>query len=128
MTTPDHEWKVGDKVLIDSNRYGRTDPDKLATVEKVTKTQFTAGGLRFKPWGRDGSAFEVSGNHVWDKRVARLATPERLAENDRRIKAAAAERVLYRLSEIFRVARQDDAIRIADLLPAELMEMAKGGK
>ena len=124
----DHEWKIGDKVLIDSNRYGRQDPHKLATVEKVTKTQFTADGIRFKPWGNDSSAFEISGNNVWNKRIARLATPERIAENDRRIKAQKAEQILYRLSEMFRVARGDDAIRLADMLPIEVIELAQAKK
>jgi hypothetical protein len=126
MGIADHEWKIGDKVLIDSNRYGRQDPHKLATVEKVTKTQFTAGGIRFKPWGGD-SGREIGGDR-WYSKVCHIATPERIAENDRRIKAQKAEQVLYRLSEMFRAARGDDAIKIAEMLPEEVMAMAQGGK
>lgn len=124
MTDVDHEWKVGDKVLIDSNRYGRMDQAKLVTVEKVTKTQFTAGGIRFKIY-RGDRAMEFGGD-IWHPKACEIATPERLAENDRRIKAAVSEKVLYRISEIFRVAHQDDAILIADMLPEQIIAMAEG--
>jgi hypothetical protein len=116
-----HEWKIGDNVLIDSNRYGSQAPHQLATVEKVTKTKFTAGGIRFKIY-RDDRAMEYGGDR-WHPKVCSIATPERLAENDRRIKARNSEQILYRLSDMFRAARGDDAIRLADMLPIEVIEL-----
>jgi hypothetical protein len=117
-----HEWKIGDTVLIDRNRYGSRDPAQIAKIEKVTKTQFTAGNIRFKPWGGDQAR-----EHGGDRRhpvTCRIATPERLAENDRRIKARNSEQILYRLSGMFSLARGDDAIRLADMLPIEMVELS----
>ena len=65
--------KVGDQVIIPRGNHGT-----LATVEKVTKTQFTAGGVRFmKADGAEyGTRLDVWSLHSpW----ARQATPEAIA-------------------------------------------------
>ena len=62
--------KVGDQVIIPGGNHG-----VVATVERVTKTQFTAGGKRFM---KDGAEHGTGGVDVWSRtdRFARHATPE----------------------------------------------------
>jgi ribosomal protein L24 len=65
--------KVGDKVIIPRGEHGT-----LATVEKVTKTQFTAGGVRFMK--ADGTKYG-SNRDTWSRICdwAKKATPEAIA-------------------------------------------------
>lgn len=65
--------KVGDQVIIPRGEHGT-----LATVEKVTKTQFTAGGVRFMK--ADGTKYGSNGD-TWSRICdwAKRATPEAIA-------------------------------------------------
>ena len=59
--------QVGDQVIIPRGNHG-----VVATVERVTKTQFIAGGERFM---KDGAKYGTSAD-IWHSRYARHATPE----------------------------------------------------
>lgn len=62
------EIKVGDQVIINAGGY--KNRRRLATVERVTATQFVAGGCRFTKRG-----WEVGGN-TYHSASANAATPE----------------------------------------------------
>ncbi len=64
---------VGDQVIVRSGSYGERR-DYVRTVERVTATQFTAGGRRFTKRG-----WQVGGLGHWDAE-AEPATPERIAK------------------------------------------------
>ena len=72
MTTFDN-IAVGDQVIVRCGSYGDR-LDYVRPVERVTATQFTAGGRRFTKQG-----WEVSVICRWNAQ-AELATPERIAE------------------------------------------------
>lgn len=62
--------KVGDEVIIAPPGYGRSRRS-VCKVERVTATQFTAGGYRF----RKNSGWQIGGDTYHSAR-ARHATPE----------------------------------------------------
>ena len=61
--------KVGDQVIISSGSFGKRCR-KLVTVERVTATQFVAGGCRFTKRG-----CEVGGD-IYYATIANVATPD----------------------------------------------------
>ena len=66
------EIKLGDQVVISSGAW--SDCRRVATVERVTATQFVAGGKRFTKAG-----YEVGGDTYHGARV-RIATDQLIAE------------------------------------------------
>jgi hypothetical protein len=68
--------KPGDRVILPS---GNGSPGFVATVERVTKTQFSAGNAR---WLRDRGAQVGSSRDPWRSNYAQPATPERIAACD----------------------------------------------
>ena len=65
--------KPGDQVILPGNYRSR---GLLATVERVTKTQFIAGSGR---WMRSNGAQVGTSHDSWRPRYARPATPELIA-------------------------------------------------
>lgn len=118
-----HAFKVGMEVFIDRNQYGSNNPMQLCTVQKVTATQFTAGGERFKPWG-DDAAFMVGGGK-WSQVVCRVATEEMKRQNEVVKARRDAEYALRRISDKFARMRDDEAVAIFSDLPQHIKDMAK---
>lgn len=116
-----HVFKVGDNVLIDGNRYGSKLPARLAEVARVTATQFVAGGRRFKIVTGTDYGFEIGAINYGGTAFA--ATPERIAENNRRIQCREAERVIETICLKLGRARDDEAVRLLNLLPEEIRKM-----
>lgn len=79
------EVKVGDQVIVSAP--GRGSKRSIAVVERVTATQFTAGGYRFTKRG-----WQVGGDN-YHPAVADIATPEkiRLVEKEQRYHTAQNE-------------------------------------
>ena len=67
------EIQLGDQVVIGS-RSAFSDRQRVATVERVTATQFVAGGIRFTKNG-----YEVGGDTYNSARVT-IATDQLIAE------------------------------------------------
>ena len=124
--TAQHSFKVGDEVFIDRNRYGSKKPFQLAKVERVTKTQFTAAGSNWKPYGGNDAdrALEVGGN-IWDRPTAMIATPERHAENQFRIAARDSEAALYKIANQLHKLKDQDAIDAYAAMPQAIKELAQ---
>ena len=124
--TPHHSFKVGDEVFIDRNRYGSKQPFQLATVERVTKTQFTAAGSNWKPYGGNDAdkALGVGGSR-WDRATAMLATPARHAENEFRIAARDSEAKLYKIANQLHKLKDQDAIDAYAAMPQAIKELAQ---
>ena len=123
---PQHQFKVGDEVFIDRNRYGTKQPFELAVIERVTKTQFRAAGSNWKPYGgsNNETAFMVGGGG-WDCVTARLATPKLRQENEFRIAARGAEQKLRGVSDKLRGLKDQDAIDAWQALPQSIKDMAQ---
>ena len=124
---PQHMFKVGDEVFIDRNRFGSKRPFELAKVERVTKTQFVADGLSWKPWSGASAnvALQVGGGHLCDKPKAILATPELHKENEFRIATQQSERNLRILSEALLRIKGQDAIDAWEAMPQHIKDMVK---
>jgi hypothetical protein len=72
--------KEGDQVALPGLTYGlgQTGAGKVLTVEKVTKTQFVAGGIRFL---KNGGHQVGTCSDPWSQAPCAVrATPERLAQ------------------------------------------------
>ena len=119
----DHTFKAGDEVFIDGNRYGIQRPMRLATVEKVTKTQFTAGGIRFKPYGID-TGFEVGGSK-FNPLTARRVTEELRQRQAFLTAQQEAESGLFRVSEALRRAKGQAAIDAWAALPQSIRDVGE---
>ena len=92
-----HNVKVGDQVVISNRSNGLS----VANVERVTKTQFVAGGRRYTKCGREVGA------DTWSSSYARKPTPELLnrAQSEQRYdKALNTLRRLENMIETQRIA------------------------
>lgn len=72
--------KEGEQVVLPDRSYrlGQIDEGKVLTVERVTKTQFVAGGIRFLKNG--GDQVGICSDR-WNRAPCAVrATPERLAQ------------------------------------------------
>ncbi len=111
MKFPD--LKPGDQVILPGD-YGSRGV--VATVERVTKTQFTAGGAR---WTRSDGAQVGSSRDSWHSHYAWPATPERIAacDSDLRLRKAftRCSRHLNRLSTATREQHRE-ATAVSDML------------
>lgn len=103
--------KVGDLVVVSwrQRKY-------IATVQRVTDTQFVASGMRFTKNGR-----RLGDSNAWPNTRARLATPELIAEIKlEQSYANALHRLLRNIEEVAAARRElensaDRFLRIADL-------------
>ena len=107
-----HAFKVGMEVFIDRNCFGSRDPMQLCTVERVTATQFTAGGMRFKADGDTG--WQIGG---WNRVSCRIATDEMKRKNELTIKHRNAENALGEIAKAIERMRDDEAVMWFDMLP-----------
>lgn len=114
--------KAGDLVIISTR-----DRERVATVERVTATQFVADGIRFT---RNGSKVgEARG--AWVRTRVRVATPEQVervqAANAYLLALAKLRRLCHQLETTWRKLDQDAnrLKRTADLnLASELVRQA----
>jgi hypothetical protein len=114
-----HAFKVGMEVFIDRNQYGSKKPMQLCTVEKVTATQFTAWGKRFKVSGDMG---RMVGDGYYDRTRSLIATPEMKAANALTIKRRDAEAALDKIATLIGRLRDDEAVAALDLLPQSIKD------
>ena len=114
-----HAFKVGMEVFIDRNSFGSKDPMQFCTVEKVTATQFTAGGERFKPNGDTG---RLIGGGQWEMTICRIATEEMKRANELTIKRRNAEHALGKIAKMLDSLRDDEAVEVFDLLPQAIKD------
>lgn len=123
--TTQHNFKVGDEVFIDRNKYGSQRPFQLAKVERITKTQFTAGGSNWKPYssGNCDEALEVGGG-TYARATAALATPERHARNQFLIAARDSETKLHKISIQLQKMKGQNAIDAYFDLPQAIKDLA----
>ena len=117
-----HNFTVGMEVFIDDNCYGSNRPMRLCVVEKVTATQFTAGGLRFKGNGDYGVSF---GSRSWNNATCHIATDKSKAKNQKTIERRTAESKLQRISDVLHKLRDDEAVATLDILPQAIKDMVK---
>lgn len=112
--------KVGDKVCIPDSRSVWRKASKLAVaqVTKITKTQITAFDRRWLI----SSGREVGSGMSWYPEHLQVWTPERQAEADTVKAQRDAENICHRAAERLKSMRGEDAVRLAALLPAELIE------
>jgi hypothetical protein len=115
-----HNFTVGMEVLIDKNRFGSNRPMQLCVVEKVTATQFTAGGIRFKPYGDFAQRI---GGDKWDLVICKIATDEMKRGNEITIKRRNAENALSGIAKMLDRLRDDEAVKALDLLPQAIAAM-----
>ena len=117
--------KVGDEVVIDPpNSRMSSSPRYVAKVEHVTRTQFVAGGYRF----RKDSGSHIGGDGWHNAHVYHL-TPELLAvvNTERRYFAASAK--LYQLRKQLEVVtseinRTRDRYQLAETMEAAAADVA----
>ena len=111
--------KVGDKVIVDPpNSPMSNSPRYVAKVEHVTRTQFVAGGYRF----RKDSGSHIGGDGWYSAHVYHL-TPELLAavEMERRYYKAHEHliRLRYQLETVTReINRTHDKHHLAETMEA----------
>lgn len=113
-----HEYKVGDAVFI-RNRNG---PMTKATVEKVTATQVTAGGRRFKI----DTGKEIGGSDYWTKYIY-PSTPELAEQQDKLRQVANAKAGLRKVADMISRVDGDDAVAMWDALPDAIKAKVMGG-
>jgi hypothetical protein len=90
--------KLGDQVVIGA-RSAWSDRRRVATVERVTATQFVAGGIRFTKNG-----YEVGGD-TYHRGHARIATDQLIAEVEAEQAFNAAIGKLRRLENMIQTRR-----------------------
>jgi hypothetical protein len=123
------EIKVGDKVVIrPSDDWRVSGPQLLKTAEvtKVTATQITAGGVRFKrrtgwEYGQDRYADRIE--TVWDNdKGDRLMTPEEAEARNKEVKREIDHRDLaYRIRDIkFIEYPYETLLKLAEVLGLEV--------
>ena len=117
-----HGFKVGDEVFIDKgSSFGRARPMRLATVEKVTRTQFVAGGIRFKPKG--GFGYEV-GSGLYYGATARHADEELRAEQAFLVAQADASSGLAKVADRLQRLSGQEAIDAFAAMPQSIRDLA----
>lgn len=116
------DLKVGDEVcLLDYRGAGSRRPyfNKRGKVEKVTKTQITAF---------DGYRFLISNGREVGCAYGRFSSPPRLtpltdeilAEVELAEKTEDAERLCGRVAELLRLTRDEDALRLGEMIGDDL--------
>ena len=110
--------KVGDQVVI-SNRHNTL---RLASVEKVTKTQFIAGGVRFTRYGREVGA------DSWSFSTVQQATTELVARVHAEQRYNKTTNALQQLGNMIETRRrninqQHDRTRYIEKIEAALEHM-----
>lgn len=116
--------KVGDKVVI--RPPSNFQPRMLAVVETVTRTQFVAGGYRFRK--RDGGNITKD---KWYRAHAYHPTPELLAEVEAESRYTKAHENLtkmrHQLETLTReIDRTHDNHRLAEAMEAAAADVAAG--
>ena len=112
-----HEYKVGDAVFISN----RGNPMKQATVEKVTATQVTAGGQRFKI----DTGKEIGGYEYWTKYIY-PSTPELVEAQAKLRQVANAKAGLRKVANMISRIDGEDAVAMWDALPDAIKAKVMG--
>jgi hypothetical protein len=109
---------VGDKVIIPGGPYS---PGRVVVVEKTTKTQFTADGIR---WLKDCGSKVGSSRSAWQKCRAYVATPEliEVCENYQTLSRLAREcdrhlsAIQGQVTAAVRAKKKEDQLRFIESL------------
>ena len=113
-------YSIGSKVFISNPGFGPQKPMTPALVEKITKTEVTASGRRFKI----ASGREVNGDY-WHCPHIYAATPELEASQAKLRQVRYAETELKLLVALLSKQKGDDAIKAVAALKGVCAEWLK---